>query len=279
MLWRPLPYPAANRLAIVTTLDFQGGDYGVRRQEIAAWLRGFRVVEAAAAYRAQDAVVAGAEQARFERVAYVSPGFFEVLGVAPSRGRADSAALSAGGVLAAAPLARRMPEAAAPGRVLKVGRRDHVVAGVMPPGVEFPPRVSAWAPLSTREPPERCDPQAHACLSAALDAWRLLVRPRPGVSLSDLRDDAARLQAEIRGRHGVRRPGSSPWTTPWPDRCGSLCKRCWRGVCWCWAWRGPALRRCSSIGASPAGGSSRCGGRSGRRRRGSGAPPSWRVCW
>ena len=205
VLWRPLPYPAANRLAIVTTLDFQGGDYGVRRQEIGAWLRGFRVVEAAAAYRAQDAVVVGAEQARFERVAYVSPGFFEVLGVAPSRGRADSAALSAGGVLAAASLARRMPEAAAPGRVLKVGRRDHVVAGVMPPGVEFPPRVSAWAPLSTREPPERCGPQAHACLSAALDAWRLLVRPRPGVSLSDLRDDAARLQAEIRG---------AAWRTP-----------------------------------------------------------------
>ena len=205
VLWRPLPYPAADRLAVVTTVDFQGGDYGVRRSELAAWLGGFRAAEGIAAYRTQEAAVGAGGQARFGRVAYVSPGFFDLLGVAPSRGRADRAALAAGGVLAAASLARRMPEATAPGRPLQVGPRTRIVAGVMPTSVEFPPRVSAWAPIAAEEPPERCGPQAHACLSAALDAYRLLVRLRPGVSLSDLRDDAARLQTEIRGE---------AWRTP-----------------------------------------------------------------
>lgn len=69
VLWRPLPYPAADRLAVVTTVDFQGGDYGVRRSELAAWLGGFRAAEGIAAYRTQEAAVGADGQARFGRVA------------------------------------------------------------------------------------------------------------------------------------------------------------------------------------------------------------------
>ena len=207
VLWRPLPYYEADRLAVVTTVDFQGRDYGVRRNELGAWLDGFRVAEGTAAYRTREAAVGAAGQTRFGRVAYVSPGFFDLLGVAPSRGRA---ALAAGGVMAAASLARRMPEETVPGRLLQVGLRPRVMAGVMPPGVEFPARVSAWVPIEAEEPPERCGPQSHECLSAAMDAYRLLVRVRPGVSLTDLRGDAARLQTDIRGE-GWRAPPRVRW--------------------------------------------------------------------
>lgn len=207
VLRRPLPYSAADRLAIVTTVDLQGRDYGVRRNELAAWLDGFRLAEGAAAYRTQEAAVGAADQMRFGRVAYVSPGFFDLLGVVPSRGRA---ALADGGVVAAAALARGMPEETAPGRTLQIGFRTRVVAGVMPPGVEFPTRVSGWIPIAAEDHPERCGPQSHACLSAAMDAYRLLVRVRPGVSLTDLRRDAARLQTEVRGE-GWRAPPRVRW--------------------------------------------------------------------
>lgn len=208
VLWRPLPYPAADRLAIVTTSDFQGGDYGVRRHELDAWLGGFRSASAATAYRTQDAAISDGAQVLIDRVAYVTPSFFEALGVTPSVGELDRRTLASGGVVISPSLAMRFraDQGEVRGRLLTVGDRTHPVAAIAPSGVEFPaPGVAAWAPIAAAAPPSRCEPQDHECLSVATDDYRLLVRLRAGASLAALRDDAARLQTEIRGE---------AWETP-----------------------------------------------------------------
>ena len=81
VLWRPLPYPAADRLVTISEVDLRDGrESAVWLGRIDEWNRRFRTVRMAG-YLTRERVVRGAGPTRVRAVATITEGFFEVLEV------------------------------------------------------------------------------------------------------------------------------------------------------------------------------------------------------
>jgi len=135
----------------------------------------------------------------------VGPEFFEVLGARPLLGRtltrADAEDAEGGSPVVLShrfwtERFGRSPDAV--GQALRLDGRVHTVAGVMPPGFEFPDRAQLWRPAS---PPSPVDP-------ARIQGGHWLVgRLAPGVTLEQAR---ARMDAHF-AAHGREHPGFLKW--------------------------------------------------------------------
>ena len=155
VLLRPLPYPAADRTALI--FDGYQKQTGVEENplstpEFADLLARTRVFDAMAGLRPQDSALtndcgnAACEPIKVK--AYVvSPNLFDLLGVAPARGRGftteDGVAGNVGGdrVVMLSDALWRTRYGADPsviGRTISLGNTARTVVGVMPPGVRFP---------------------------------------------------------------------------------------------------------------------------------------------
>ena len=181
ILFEPLPYPAAERIAMLWEIRGDGGrndgTFGMYR-ELAARNRSF---ESLAVLRSWLPTMTGIDEPERLDGQRVSAAYFEVLGVRPVLGRSFAAADDRAGapnvVILGDDLWRRRfgGDRAIIGRVITLDHTPHTVIGVMPTGFEnvLAPLAGVWAPLKYDIAEGR--------------AWghhlRTVGRLRPGISL------------------------------------------------------------------------------------------------
>ena len=197
VLWRPLPYPAADRLVTVAQVDLRDGrESAVWLGRIDEWNRRLRTVQLAG-YLTRDRVARGAGPTRIRAVATVTEGFFEVIGVPAVEGAVPHLAGGDGRAVVSAELARAIEDETgrhAVGQAMTIGDGRYDVAAVMPAGFAFPSaEVDAWV---ADRPDIRGD-------------LGTVGRIRDGVSLAQVRDDTARVAREALAARGV--PGVDRW--------------------------------------------------------------------
>jgi putative ABC transport system permease protein len=212
MLIEPLPYRDPDRLLFVW-LD--RSDAGFARSPL-SWpdirdLReGSRTCAAFGGIWATGSVaLTGDGDPEQLRGAFVTTNFFDVLGAAPALGRTfrpeDGAPGAAPTVLLGWDLFQRRygGDPGVVGRQIQVNDESTTVIGVMPPAFRLllpadssvPDRLQVWVPLFH-------DVESWPRSSLFL---RVIARMRPGVSVTDAREDIAAIAARIDGETGARR--------------------------------------------------------------------------
>ena len=187
VLWRPLPYPDADRLVTVARVYTENGsESGVSFDRFDEWNRRLRTMRVAG-HNTRDRVVRGAGPTRVMEVASVTGNFFEVLGVPAVQGVVPRLAAEDGRAVISASLARALEDessGSALGRTMTVGDRRYEVAAVMPARFGLP---SASVDVWLAEPP--VGPTGRG-------GYELVGRLREGSTLAQARDDATRVVRE-----------------------------------------------------------------------------------
>ncbi len=157
VLWRPLPYPDADRLVIVSSSESVSpgapGLNSVSPPDFADWRREATSFDALAAVNDGGYALTGVGPAEQITGAAVTGRFFDVFGVRPLHGRALSAADEVAGapnvvVIAHGLWLRRFGgDPGVVGRSIVLDGMPREVAGVMPREFDFPLSMDAWVPL------------------------------------------------------------------------------------------------------------------------------------
>ncbi len=219
VLLRPLPFPSPDRLAMLWEENPEYHWY----QNVAApanmldWREQVAAFGDVGAYSdfVNDATLTGQGEPRMLSAAIVTGNFFSVLGVRPALGRNfrdDETWQPAAPALMLSDHAWRDVFGADPqiaGRQIMINGAPIEVAGVMPPGVEFPsPGVDAWIP-------SRWDPAARGQTSFRRAHWmRPIARLVPGVTMeaanAQLQAVVERLKREYPDTNRVMGAGLTP---------------------------------------------------------------------
>ena len=295
VLWRPLPYPDADRLVTVAQVYSENGsESGVRRERFDEWNRRLRT-RRVAGHNARERVVRGAGPTRVMQVASVTGDFFEVLGVPAVQGVAPRFANGDSRAVISASLARTLEDesgGSALGRTMTVGDRRYDVAAVMPAGFGFPSAdIDVWlrepmaapagrmgflpargAPAGRRHSrlgPRRRDPGSPArpstpgrtCIALRSDQWTRRCAASSGPSCA-CRSPRRSSGWWSRARTRRRFSSDARWSGAGSSPSASPSARAWPG------WSGPPVVLAGLVLTLMAGG---CGGASaagaGRRRR------------
>jgi putative ABC transport system permease protein len=189
-MFRALPYPEPDRLVLGRTM-WPGGNigwtvsapdyYDVRDQATS-----FESLAAATPFTRDFTITGGGEAERISG-AWISPGFFRTLGVAPQLGREFLMEESETGervlILSHELWQRRFGgDPGVIGSTVLIEGAPQTVVGVMPAGFEFGEEVDAWAPMVEGE--------AFAG-ARQFHNWLLVGRLRPGVSVTDAQAEAS----------------------------------------------------------------------------------------
>jgi putative ABC transport system permease protein len=213
---RAAPYPGAERVALLQVDN--------RRERIRDELMSYpnyadyaqrnRVFEKLAAFQAYDANLAGVDTPVRLRGAAVTADFFAVLGVAPALGRVFTAEEDQFGrnnvVILSDGLWRERfgGEREVLGRILRLGGRPVEVAGVMPPGFDFPRDAVFWLPLAVS--PARRATRNTPYLSA-------IGRLRPGITMPQAQADVETVAARLEQEHPQANSGFGATLRPLPQ--------------------------------------------------------------
>ena len=162
VLLRPLPYPQSDRLIAIHETNRQSPSswQDISYPNFRDWQRGMHTVEAMAAYAAYRFTVEVGDVPLSVEAARVSWNYFDVLGIAPIRGRGFMADDEAPGATAVAlvsdslweQLFHRDPSAL--GRVIRLNGTPATIVGIVPPGFAGPPDMTGlqdlaeiWTPI------------------------------------------------------------------------------------------------------------------------------------
>ncbi|HEX8490720.1 MAG TPA: ABC transporter permease, partial [Chthoniobacterales bacterium] len=158
VLLRPLPYPDADRIMIITETGPNLPQIPVSFPDYVDWKRDNTVFENIAISRRESLNLSGLEGRPPEQISggLVTANFFKVIGVEPQLGRTFTEEEDrVGGPLLAVisdrlwqRLFERNPNAL--GRTLNFGNQPYTVIGVMPPQMFSPRTVDVWFPLMRR---------------------------------------------------------------------------------------------------------------------------------
>ena len=159
VLLRPMPFPEANRLFLVS-LTPRGGPFewqpGVADHDYLAFLGQDRAFEQIASFsRGSTVNLTGAGDPAQIPVAYVTTDFFSTLRTNPEIGRGFLAGEGEPGNDNVAILANELwkerfgSDSEILGKAIRLDGVSRTVVGIMPPGFAFP-GVSVWMPLSVR---------------------------------------------------------------------------------------------------------------------------------
>jgi putative ABC transport system permease protein len=155
VLWRPLPYPHAGRLVIVSSAQQTGRGVRTFWTWAPVTYEGVRprvtVLDHLAAYNSIDAQLTGRGEPLRLHALDVSPNFFATLGVDPARGRAFLTGAAASDDDRAAIVSDRLwrtslqADPAIVGQVITIDGLPRTVVGVLPPDFSFRPVVGGGA--------------------------------------------------------------------------------------------------------------------------------------
>ncbi len=156
VLLRPLPYPEPRQLMMVWTYNPQQGfDKDVATYpNFDDWRRESRTFERMSAYAGGSVTLTGSGDPAQIRASFVTPEFFETMGVAPEIGRAFEAREASAGAERVAVLSdglwrRRFGgDRSIVGRNVTLNGAGYQVVGVMPQGFAHPEDAELWAPLA-----------------------------------------------------------------------------------------------------------------------------------
>ena len=87
VLLRPLPFPRPNELVVLSEKTANFDSSSISYPNFLDWQRSNSSFSSVAAYRSDDFSITGSGEAERVRVGMISAGFFETLGVNPTRGR------------------------------------------------------------------------------------------------------------------------------------------------------------------------------------------------
>ncbi len=148
--------------------------------------------------------------------AYVTEGFFRLLGVRPALGRDFTAADNTQEALRVAVVSHAVWQREFGGRSdivghgVRINGRAATIIGVMPPGFAFPTQEQIWLPLfNTFPPPVRSFQAVVGAGAAASPNVNLLARLKPGVGREEARQEWSGLAAGLARAH----PGTNKFLT------------------------------------------------------------------
>jgi predicted permease len=208
VLYRPLPYPEADRLVLLYD-SFPGA--GVERAGTSIpnyydRLAFKDVFESQALYQSRGLDVGLRGSAERVRAMAVTPSLFHLLRVAPLRGRAFTEAEGTPGQNRSAILDHGYAQRAfgnadaAPGRQLEINGEKYQVVGVMPPAFAFvDPEVRIWVPLAFSNE-DRAEERRYS------QSHDEIARLAPGSTLARAKDRVDALNAVNLQRAGQLKP-------------------------------------------------------------------------
>jgi putative ABC transport system permease protein len=171
ILLRPLPYPEADRIAVLWRLAppsaaFGGDEFPWGRFDFSLFQEQARTFESLGAFQSETFNLTGLGEPVFLEGMRASAGFFPALGVAPAIGRLYTAEEDRVGHEHCVVLSDRLwrerfgADRTIPGRTIDLNGFGYTVIGVMPPGfsfphaeemptiLEFPREAQLWVPLA-----------------------------------------------------------------------------------------------------------------------------------
>lgn len=194
VLLEPLPYPGADRVVRLFHRNDQGSTTTLSDPDFADLAAQTRSFEALAQFRADVTSVAGGIEPTRTMRAQATAAFFEVIGIAPERGRAfTDAETVAGGppvAIVSARYARLYLDGEPLGRVLRIDDREHAIVGVMPATFDYPAGTAVWTPLV----PTGTSRTAHNSQAVA--------RLAPRVGIDTARAELDAIARNLRAEHG-----------------------------------------------------------------------------
>jgi putative ABC transport system permease protein len=204
VLLRPLPFPHADRLALLAESRADGRlqRTGAPYPDFAAWSTRTHDFEEMAAYwnvSGDGAVFGGPSPAVRARYTIATNSFFAILGARPAIGRGflDSEQQPGAGkvFLASNALWQRALGGAADaiGKRYRIDGEDYTLIGVLPAAFDFPHDCDLWLPIGALEARQLADRISHPF-------WAL-GRLRRGVPLSRAQDELAGIQSQLAAAH------------------------------------------------------------------------------
>jgi putative ABC transport system permease protein len=196
VLLRPLPFPNADRIIYFEGQNPSAGikDSNISIPDYLDWAEQSALFSSTALFATGSANLAadGAEPERVPR-AYVTSGFFSVLGAQPVLGRAllgedDQANAEIVAILSNGLWKRRF--ASDPnivGRKLIINGKPVTVVGVMAPGYEYPEQTQIWSSWSLASEDKRRDNRSVSAIA----------RLRPGVDLQKAQTQISAINARL----------------------------------------------------------------------------------
>jgi len=199
ILFRPLPYPVPDRLAVIETNTGGPGWYGSSQPEFMDFQAGLDSFERLGMWGAVQATLADSSTARRVRIGLVSSEVLPLLGVQPEIGRFPSPEEDLPGGPQVAVISHALWQQAFGGDPGVLGESvgffgdSWTVVGVMTAGFAFPePDLAAWLPY-------RLDPANP--VSRSNHNFRVVGRLRGGVTLESARAELELHTERIRSRY------------------------------------------------------------------------------
>jgi len=212
--FRPLPFPQPDRLVDVSEQNpkelCQGCAVGTAWPTFLVWRASAGSFAALGAYREEPYALSGSGEPERVGGAAVTAKVFELLGVAPVRGRGFSAADEAPG---AAPvillgyglwLRRYGGDSTLIGKTVRLNGAARTVIGIMPPRFGFPEFAALWIPMT-----------GDAAAAASDRSLGVVGRLRDGVTLAQANAEMTSISARLATADSAHYAG-------WSGRAGSL---------------------------------------------------------
>jgi putative ABC transport system permease protein len=205
VILRPLPYPQADRIAVIQELNREGKRVQVTPANFLDWRAQNTVFQHLAAILTRNANLALADQAERLDVAVASANFFSVFGIEAQYGRLFIPADEQAGhvpvvVIGNALWQKRFggdPELV--GKPITLDGQSYTVIGIAPAGFQYPDKTEAWLP------PLRLAPAANERMDVTqvrgfgfLSTVALL---KPGVSLDQAASEMETITARLRQQY------------------------------------------------------------------------------
>lgn len=199
VLWRSLPFPRAERILNVREVDAKGRQITFAEPNFLDLRARNRTFESMAEYTAQSLTILGGNEPVRTRGAYVSQGFFQVLGVQPEIGRGFLAEESKPGANPVAIISYGFWQKTLGGKAdlastpLRIGGVSYTVVGVTPRGFNFPNEIDAWLPMEL---------DSLASPSRTAHGLRVIGRLRDGVTLEQARAEISSIGKQLKQENG-----------------------------------------------------------------------------
>ncbi|MGH7620089.1 MAG: ABC transporter permease [Gemmatimonadaceae bacterium] len=218
---RPFPYRNPDELLAIGESNPRRGWHmnSVSYPNFRSWQSENRTLESVGIYTGNSYNLATDDGADYVQGATVSWTMFHVLGVSPIIGRDFREEEDRVGAPRVVILSDRLwhdrfggrPDAL--GRSITMNGIPNTIVGVMPPGFAFPQQAAAWTLV-------RADPMNNR----GNHSWNVMGRPKPGVTIDQVRGDVVRIASSLEERYPGSNTGWSADVVPLRDQAAGTIK-------------------------------------------------------
>ena len=212
VLLQPLPFPQADRLAMIWGRNLTRGDqaFPISTGDFADWKSKNDVFEDIAASYDNEVTLTGAGEPKLVLGYAFTPNYFKILGVAPKMGRTftDDEARNKANVVVLSDKFWRTTLHGDPqilGKAITLDAKNYTVIGVMPPAFDQPSRTELWMPVYLS--PAVASDYEHRFI-------RVMGRLKPGISLEEAQARMNALERQIASLHPQTDGGNETWVEP-----------------------------------------------------------------